>query len=187
MRVYIGRFELLLADHTVFGGVTYTDAHVIAGGMLVVCLALVAGAATACLNLLVRPRVRWLIVAPIPAVVCYFAVEIIAWYVAGFVVKPNQLVREQPFIAWNIDYTRRAYALDRVTQDKFPAETTIEAADAANNQGTLENIRLWDWRALQDTLRQIQEIRPTTTSPTLTWTATRLTASCVRLCSRCAR
>jgi uncharacterized membrane protein (UPF0182 family) len=28
-----------------------------------------------------------------------------------------------------------------------------------SNQTTLENIRLWDWRALQDTLRQIQEIR----------------------------
>ena len=28
-----------------------------------------------------------------------------------------------------------------------------------NNRETLENIRLWDWRALQDTLRQIQEIR----------------------------
>ncbi len=31
--------------------------------------------------------------------------------------------------------------------------------DQANNQATLQNIRLWDWRALQDTLRQIQEIR----------------------------
>jgi uncharacterized membrane protein (UPF0182 family) len=31
--------------------------------------------------------------------------------------------------------------------------------DAANNQETLRNVRLWDWRALQDTLRQIQEIR----------------------------
>ena len=27
------------------------------------------------------------------------------------------------------------------------------------NRATLENLRLWDWRALQDTLRQIQEIR----------------------------
>ena len=41
----------------------------------------------------------------------------------------------------------------------FPAETTVEAADPANNQATLQNIRLWDWRALQDTLRQLQEIR----------------------------
>jgi uncharacterized membrane protein (UPF0182 family) len=158
-RVYIGRLELLLEDHTVFGGVTYTDAHVTIGGMLFVCLALIAGAAIACINLLARPRIRWLILAPIPAIACYFAVQIVAWYVAGFIVKPNQLVREQPYITWNIEYTRRAYALDRVIPQKFPAETTVEAADAVNNQDTLENIRLWDWRALQDTLRQIQEIR----------------------------
>ena len=55
--------------------------------------------------------------------------------------------------------TRQAYGLDRVTQREFPAETTVEAADPANNQATLQNIRLWDWQALQDTLRQIQEIR----------------------------
>src|SRR5258708_2229630 len=55
--------------------------------------------------------------------------------------------------------TRQAYGLNRLTRHEFPAETTVEAADAANNQATLQNIRLWDWRALQDTLRQIQEIR----------------------------
>jgi uncharacterized membrane protein (UPF0182 family) len=44
-------------------------------------------------------------------------------------------------------------------QREFPAETTVEATDPANNQPTLKNIRLWDWHALQDTLRQIQEIR----------------------------
>jgi len=55
--------------------------------------------------------------------------------------------------------TRQAYGLNRVTQREFPAETTPEAADPEHNQATLQNIRLWDWRALQDTLRQIQEIR----------------------------
>ncbi len=55
--------------------------------------------------------------------------------------------------------TRQAYALDHVAQRQFPAETSVEALDRANNQATLQNIRLWDWRALQDTLRQIQEIR----------------------------
>src|SRR5207244_4493326 len=62
-------------------------------------------------------------------------------------------------IAHNIEMTRRAYGLDRIVQRPFPAETSVEAVDAANNQSTLRNIRLWDWRALQDTLRQIQEIR----------------------------
>jgi uncharacterized membrane protein (UPF0182 family) len=159
LRVYIGRLELLLEDHTVFGGVTYTDAHVTIGGMLAVCLALILGAAIAALNLVTHPRARWLILAPLPAVACFFLVQIVAWYVAGFIVKPNQLVREQPYIAWNISFTRQAYALDRVTQQEFPAETSLEAADPGNNQDTLQNIRLWDWHALQDTLRQIQEIR----------------------------
>ncbi len=81
------------------------------------------------------------------------------WYVGNFVVKPNELVRERPYIAHNIELTRQAYGLDRIAQREFPAETTVEATDPANNQATLLNVRLWDWRALQDTLRQIQEIR----------------------------
>ena len=77
----------------------------------------------------------------------------------SFIVKPNELVREKPYIAYNTAFTRQAYGLSRVIQREFPAETTVAAADAANNQATLQNVRLWDWRALQDTLRQIQEIR----------------------------
>jgi len=159
MRVYIGRFERLFDDHTIFGGVTYTDAHVMLAGLLVVCIGLILGAAIAVTNVVSAPRMRWLFAAVVPAAGCYLAVQIIAWYVGNFIVKPNELVRERPFIAYNIDLTRQAYGLDRVAQREFPAETTVEATDPANNQTTLQNIRLWDWRALQDTLRQIQEIR----------------------------
>ena len=159
MRVYLSRFEQLLENHTIFDGVTYTDAHVTIIGMLVVCAALVLGAAIACINLVSAPRVRWLLGAVVPAVVCYLAVQILGWYVSSFIVKPNELVRERPYIAYNIDFTRQAYGLNRLLQREFPAETTVEAAEPANNQATLQNIRLWDWRALQDTLRQNQEIR----------------------------
>ena len=159
MRVYISRFERLLDDHTIFGGVTYTDAHITLTGMLVVCAALVLGALIAVVNAARVPRGRWLVAAILPAAVCYIAVQAIAWYVSSFVVKPNELVREKPYIVYNTDMTRQAYGLGRVSQREFPAETTVEAADPANNQATLQNIRLWDWHALQDTLRQIQEIR----------------------------
>jgi len=159
MRVYISRFELLLEDHTIFGGVTYTDAHVLLTGLLVVCVALVLGAAIAVVNAVRVPRGRWLIAAILPAAVCYIALQGVAWYVSSFIVKPNELVREKPYIVYNTELTRQAYGLNGVAQREFPAETTVEAADPANNQATLQNIRLWDWRALQDTLRQIQEIR----------------------------
>ncbi len=159
MRVYISRFELLLDDHTVFGGVTYTDAHVTLNGLLIVCVALVLGAVVAAVNAVREPRGRWLIAAVLPAAVCYVVLQGVTWYVSSFIVKPNELVREQPYIAHNIELTRQAYGFNRISQREFPAETTVEAADPENNQATLQNIRLWDWHALQDTLRQIQEIR----------------------------
>src|SRR5580700_10150080 len=159
IRGYISRFELLLDDHTVFGGVTYTDAHVTLTGLLVVCIALVVGAVIAIINAVRAPRGRWLIAAILPAAVCYVALQGVTWYVSSFMVKPNELVREQPYIAHNIELTRQAYGFNRISQREFPAETTVEAAEPQNNQATLQNIRLWDWHALQDTLRQIQEIR----------------------------
>jgi len=159
MRVYVGRFERLFDDHTIFAGVTYTDAHVTLTGMLVVVVALVLGAAIAVANAVSVARLRWLVAAVVPAALCYLGVQIFAWYVSSFIVKPNELVREQPYIAHNIDLTRQAYGLSQVSEREFPAETTVEATDPANNQATLQNIRLWDWHALQDTLRQIQEIR----------------------------
>jgi uncharacterized membrane protein (UPF0182 family) len=160
LRVYLGRFEQLFEDHTIFAGVTYADAHVMLPGLLVICVALLLGTLIAAVNaVMVMPRVRWLVAAIVPGALCYFALQVIAWYVTSFIVKPNELVRERPYIAHNIELTRQAYGLDRVSQHEFPAETTVEAIDPANNQATLQNIRLWDWHALQDTLRQIQEIR----------------------------
>ena len=159
MQVFISRFQALTDEHTIFSGVTYTDAHVTLTGLWIVSVALAAGAIIALFNVVATPRVRWLVLSIVPSALCYFAVLVVSWYVNNFVVKPNELVRERPYITHNIELTRQAYGLDRVVQHEFPAETTPDAADPANNQATLQNIRLWDWRALQDTLRQIQEIR----------------------------
>ncbi|HEX4346284.1 MAG TPA: UPF0182 family protein [Vicinamibacterales bacterium] len=158
-QVYIGRFDRLFEDHDIFAGVSYTDAHVTIAGLTIVAIALVIGAAVAAINAVQAPKLRWLIAAATPAAVCYVAMGLVGWYVDSFIVKPNQLTKETPFIARNIEATRDAYALNRITQEAFPADTSLEAVDAPHNQETLQNIRLWDWRALQDTLRQIQEIR----------------------------
>ena len=159
LRVYLARYDRLFEGNTIFTGVTYTDAHVTLVGMVVVSLALIVGAVLAVIGAFAAPRPQWLVGAVAPATLCYLAVAIVGWYVNNFVVKPNQLVRERPFIAHNIEMTRQAYALDRIEARPFAADTSVEAIDSNHNQATLENIRLWDWRALQATLRQIQEIR----------------------------
>jgi len=159
MNVFVSRFQSLLDHHTIFEGVNYTDAHVTLTGLLIVCVALILGAGIATLNAMRGTRAKLLVASVIPAALCYLVLALVGWYVSNFIVKPNELVRETPYIAYNIEMTQKAYGLDQFTQREFPAETTVDAADPANNQPTLQNIRLWDWHALQDTLRQEQEIR----------------------------
>ena len=156
---YVGRFTRLLDDHTIFAGITYTDAHVLVPGLLYVSIALVLGALVCAVNAVAAPKMRFVAIAVVPAFATWVVVSMAAWYVNGFVVKPNELARERPFIAHNIAATQDAFALSRIEEKPFPAEAGIAAIDANNNRETIDNIRLWDWRALQDTLRQIQEIR----------------------------
>src|SRR5205085_9146052 len=77
----------------------------------------------------------------------------------SFIVKPNELDRETPYISHNIEWTRRGFGIDQIELRDFDADSSIAALDLPNNRESLDNIRLWDWRALQDTLRQIQAIR----------------------------
>jgi len=159
IREYVGRFDLLFEEHTIFDGVTYTDAHITLIGMLFISIALALGAVIAFAAGAIQPRARWLLAAVAPAVACFVVAGVAGWYVDTFIVKPNQLDKERPYIANNIAGTRQAYGLDSFAQQEFPAETTVAAVDPEHNQATLENIRLWDVSALQDTLRQVQEIR----------------------------
>jgi uncharacterized membrane protein (UPF0182 family) len=71
MNVYVDRFQLLLEHHTIFDGITYTDAHVTIRGLLIVCAALVLGAVICAYNASRHSRGRWIVAAILPAGVCY--------------------------------------------------------------------------------------------------------------------
>jgi uncharacterized membrane protein (UPF0182 family) len=79
--------------------------------------------------------------------------------VQKFVVKPNELTKESPYIAYNIDATRKAYNLDRIKEVPFEVNESLNAEDMEQNDVTIQNIRIWDERPLLQTYRQIQSIR----------------------------
>ena len=78
-----------------------------------------------------------------------------------FIVEPNELAKEIPYIKHNIEFTRQAYDLSKInTQDyqlKPPDSSEVNILE--QNQATIDNIRLWDDRPLLSTYRQLQEIR----------------------------
>jgi len=76
-----------------------------------------------------------------------------------FVVDPNELIKEAPYIEHTIAGTVLAFGLGSIEENVLAGANTLNKASINNNQLTLENIRLWDQEPLLDTLGQIQEIR----------------------------
>ncbi len=74
-------------------------------------------------------------------------------------VVPNEITLEKPYILHNIEFTRQGFNLDKVAEKQFPAADTISKSIVGRNREIFDNIRLWDWRALDEVYRQFQEIR----------------------------
>jgi uncharacterized protein len=158
-QAYVSRYLMIFSDHSLFSGVRYVDHGTVLPGLWFIIAALIAGALIAAVNVRAQ-RIRNLGLAiAVPAFTYVIAGVLVPGYVSTFVVRPNELVRETPYIRNNIAYTRQAFGLETMEEVPFEPRLTNAVFDEARHADTLENIRLWDWRALQATLRQIQEIR----------------------------
>lgn len=80
--------------------------------------------------------------------------------VQQYKVKPNEISLERPYIKRNIEFTQKAYGLDKVKKTSFDIKNDLTLSDVESRKATVENIRLWDWRPLRDTFQQLQSIRP---------------------------
>ncbi|MBD0267982.1 MAG: UPF0182 family protein [Cyanobacteria bacterium Co-bin8] len=156
---WLARFDLLYSPTGVVFGAGYTDVHARLQAYWMMGFVTLAVAVLFVLSL-------WRSGFSLPsfAIVIYLAVLIL---VNGLyplvqqtvVVGPNELEKERPYIAYNIEYTRRAYNLQQVQVEPFPAEEMLDREILQGSQPTLQNIRLWDNEPLLSTYRQIQEIR----------------------------
>ncbi len=158
-RYLLDRYELLRSEAGVVYGAGYADVHahlpflsIYAIVASLVALLLFAFAAGRRPHRFV-PIIGVIVVATAVLGVVYPAV------VQQYSVAPNEIDMEAPFIASNINYTLLAYGLDGVDERPFPVDYNLTGEDLLANSGTVENIRLWDWRPLLSTYKQLQEIR----------------------------
>ena len=84
-------------------------------------------------------------------------------FVQKFRVEPNKQELEAKYIKHNIEATLYAYGLtDKwVTEEEYPLtdELSYEDVMSEENAEVINSSRLWDWRPLRRTFRQLQELR----------------------------
>jgi len=169
---YLDRFDLLHGQHELFTGIDYTDANVRLMAMNIVIGLLLLSSVVLAINAFFKKRVKTIVsLAVIVAGVWVVGLGIVPAVFHSFSVKPNELAKEAAFIDHNIKMTRHAFAIDRVDaghsdaqglsfeERPFEPKPTLTVEQVQANRETLDNVRLWDRRALQSTLAQIQEIR----------------------------
>ncbi len=155
----LGIWELVFSTRGVVFGASYADIHAklpaqwILFAVVIICIGLLV------LYVIRRNRRLLYYVVGVWIGAAIIVGSIFPALVQRFQVQPSELAREMPYIEYNIQFTREAFDLNEVEEQSFPAEETPSPQDIVQSEATINNIRLWDHRPLEDTYNQIQSIR----------------------------
>jgi uncharacterized membrane protein (UPF0182 family) len=163
---WLNNWELVYSTRGVVYGASATDMHAIYPSNVIM-----AGVALVLALLLLFVAVRPSAGASTGFLVTAAAVPIL-WIGIGFVlgevwpglyeqvsVHPNQLGAERDYINNNIVSTRTAMDLSRIDVRDLEGDGTFDSGVLGRNQGALSDVRITDYRPLQDTFNQLQRIR----------------------------
>lgn len=156
----LDRYELVYSNtSTIFQGISYTDnnAKMLAFNVMTVLTAFVG-----CF-ILALAYTRWrtpLVLTLVFWAGAYLVLDVgYPQLVQRFSVEPNQQTQETPYIKNNIDMTRLAFNLTGWTSSTYQPGATVTQSAVQAEASTIQNVRLWDYQPLQQTLDQLQVIR----------------------------
>ena len=150
--VYLGNYELLLNSHAFMTGADFVDEKVT---LPLRWLLIVVTIGALPLVWLRRYKNAALLVAGF-----FFAQLILPLIVHAVYVRPNEISIERPYIERHIAATSTAFGLNRNAQELPFATAGQETVNRAQDATLLDNVRLWDLRAYNATITQIQALRP---------------------------
>ena len=155
---YLQRYELLTKGNELISGIGFADDFGSIPILYVLILVSLFGSALSFFGL-VRPGMKKILLSVVALALVYFVGNVYPKVLQKFVVAPNELIKETPYIERTISGTLNAYGLSDTGTHGLSGSESLTAESIRKNDATIENIRLWDQEPLLDTLGQIQEIR----------------------------
>ncbi|WP_404791286.1 UPF0182 family protein [Altericista sp. CCNU0014] len=161
---WLGRYQLLYSSRGVAYGASFTDLAVLLPaytGLAVLTWAIAIGLFWQSIRRGSKPLTAksMLYGAGIYLGSIGISIAILPMAVQSFLVQPNELAREQPYLQRTIAFTRQAFGLENIETQTFNPAGQLTYADIEANDLAIRNIRLWDQQPLLETNRQLQQIR----------------------------
>lgn len=151
-------YDLLYSRQGIAFGAGFTDVNVTLKGFQVLAGISFISAPIFFVGI-IQNKKKWLASGPILLVGVSILMGGIGFVVQRWIVEPDELAKETPYLKYSIDYTQKAFGMDEVEVNTFPVEQKLTADSIAQNQATIENIRINDERPLLQIYNQIQAIR----------------------------
>jgi uncharacterized membrane protein (UPF0182 family) len=156
---WLDLFDLMYSPRGVAFGASYTDVHVSIPALWTMIAVATAAAVILLVNIVLRRSALSLLAIFIWIAVGIVGGGLIPGIFQRYLVEPNELARETPYIENNIRFTNIAYGLNEITERDFSQIEPLTPENLASHESVLKNLRLWDYRPLQQTYQQIQAIR----------------------------
>ena len=155
---FLQQFELLQAHTGAVYGAGFTDVTITLWKLRI--LAVLAVVAAVMFIIQIKKRnFKQLLTVPVLMIAIGAVGTGAEALVQNFIVSPDELSKETPYLERNVEYTQYAYQLDDVSAIPFASDNKLTASDIADNAETINNIRVNDFDPTKQFYNQTQSIR----------------------------
>jgi len=156
----LDQFTLLFRDEGVLTGAGYASINARLPALQVLTVVVAIAAVATFVNAFLRTI--WILAATLGLwlVASVLLLGIYPFLIDKIVVTPDQLNKERPYIARNIEATRMAYALTTVEESTVDIGSDPAEAEVRRQLADIASVRLWDYRPLLSAYQQLQALRP---------------------------
>lgn len=154
----IKAWNLVYSPRGVVFGAGYTDVKISLLFYKIIAVVSLIAAIVVFISVLAS-KAKPIVISIIVIIVLIIGESITSIAVENFIVKSNQKTLEQPYITRNIDYTRKAFNIDKIEEKEFPVKDAATKEDITSNKDTINNIKINSFEPALEFYNQVQVIR----------------------------
>jgi uncharacterized membrane protein (UPF0182 family) len=155
---FLKQFELLYQGNGTVYGAGWTQINITLWVYRIVIVLSVVAAIFFAMGVK-KKKVRTMLTVPVIMIVISLIGTGVGFLFQNFVVSPDELNKEKPYLENNIKFTRAAYDLTDVTVTPFEGNNNLTSEDVQANMDTIKNIRINDYDPTKTFYNSTQTIR----------------------------
>lgn len=151
--------NLLYSPRGLIFGASYTDINISLLIYRIICIVSFVGAIVVFISI-INKKIKPIIISLVLIFLLILSEGTISKLIQTFVVNSNEKKLEEPFVRYNIDYTRKAFDIDNIEEIDFDINNNLTARDIKSNKESIDNIRINSFEPALEFYNQYQTIRP---------------------------